>query len=168
VAEEAAVAGRLAGFVLLLVGLAAGGFLVAGLLEGKLQSSGFMLGAILFVLPFLAGGLYIVLKSAEEARAERRMKREKDILTWIEAKGKAKISDLCLDLHLDRPAVEALIRDLVGKGLFTGAINWQQGLLISAEAKDLTEGKCPQCGGELQVAGKGFVRCSYCGSEVYR
>jgi len=166
--EEAVVAGRLAGFVLLLVGLAAAGFLIAGLLERKLQASGFALGSILFVLPFLAGGLYILLRSSEEAKAEERVRREKEILTTIEARGKVKISDLCLDLHLDRSAVEALLRDLVGKGLFTGSINWQEGLLVSAEAKAFPESKCPHCGGELQIAGKGTIRCPYCGSEIYR
>ncbi|MDH7500402.1 MAG: hypothetical protein QHH30_08460, partial [candidate division NC10 bacterium] len=111
-AEEAAVAGKLAGLVLLLVGLAASAFLIAGLLEGKLQASGLVLGAILFVLPFLAGGVYILLRSSEEAKAEQRLMREKEILTTIESRGRVKISDLCLDLHLDPSSVQALIRDL--------------------------------------------------------
>jgi hypothetical protein len=166
--EAAAVAGKLTGWVLLGVGLAAGGFLVSGLWEGKLQASGFTLGAILFVLPFLAGGVYILLRSSEEAKTEEKVRREKEILSMLEAKGRVKISEICLDLHLDRPAVEGLLRDLVGKGLFSGSINWQEGLLVSAEAKTLAELKCPNCGGELQIAGKGMVRCPFCGSENYR
>jgi len=166
--EVAAVAGKLTGFILCLVGLGVAGFLAAGLYEGKLQASGFMLGTILFVLPLLAGGIYIYIRSFQEADELRRVKREKEILTMIEAQGKLKILDICLNLHLDRPAVEGLIRDLIGKGLFTGSINWQEGLLVSAEAKSIAQGKCPHCGGELQIAGKGLVRCSFCGSEVYR
>lgn len=166
--EEVAVAGKVAGLILCLAGLAVAGFLVAGLYEGKLQASGFMLGAILFVLPLFAGGVFLWLRSFQEADDLRRVKREKEILTMIEAQGKVKIPDICLNLHLDRPAVEGLIRDLVGKGLFTGSINWQEGLLVSAEAKSLAQGMCPHCGGELQIAGKGLVRCPFCGSEIYR
>ena len=166
--EEVAVVGKLAGWVLVGVGLVAGGFLVSGLWEGKLQASGFTLGAILFVLPFLAGGIYVLLRSSEEAKSEEKVRREKEILSMIEAKGRVKISEICLDLQLDRPAVEGLLRDLVGKGLFTGSINWQEGLLVSAEAKALGERRCPNCGGDLQIAGKGMVRCSFCGSEIYR
>jgi tRNA(Ile2) C34 agmatinyltransferase TiaS len=149
------------------VGLAVAGFLVAGLFEGKLQASGFMLGTILFVLPLQAGGVYVLIRSFQEADDLRKVKRQKEILTMIETQGRVKISEICLNLHLDRSAVEALIRDLVGKGLFTGSINWQEGLLVSAEAKSIAQGKCPHCGGELQIAGKGFVRCPFCGSEVY-
>ena len=166
--EGAAVAGKAAGLILCLVGLAVAGFLVSGLFEGKLQVSGFMLGIILFVLPLLAGGVYVWIRSYQEADDLRRVRREKEILTMIEAQGKVQISEICLNLHLDRPAVEGLLRDLLGKGLFTGSINWQEGLLVSAEAKSVGQGKCPHCGGELQMAGKGLARCPYCGSEIYR
>jgi len=166
--EVVAVAGRMAGLALLGVGVAAGSFLLLGFWEGKLEASGLMLGAILFVLPFLVGGIYLLLRSAEEARAELRLRREREILAQIEAKGEVRMSDLCLDLGLDRPAVESLLRDLVAKGLFAGAIDWKEGILLSAEAKASAGTGCPRCGGELRPAGKGVLRCSYCGSEIYR
>jgi DNA-directed RNA polymerase subunit RPC12/RpoP len=28
-------------------------------------------------------------------------------------------------------------------------------------------GVCPKCAGKLEVAGKGLVKCPYCGSEVF-
>ena len=28
-------------------------------------------------------------------------------------------------------------------------------------------GKCPNCGGDLQFAGKGLIVCPFCGSEVF-
>jgi DNA-directed RNA polymerase subunit RPC12/RpoP len=27
--------------------------------------------------------------------------------------------------------------------------------------------KCPNCGGEREVVGKGVVKCPYCGSELF-
>jgi hypothetical protein len=166
--EVVAVAGKIAGIALLLLGFAIGGFLGSGLSEGKLQISGFMLGIILFVLPFLGGGVYVFWRGSQEARESLRVRREKEILSMIETQGRAKIPDICLTLKLDRPSVETLVRDLVGKGLFMGSINWKEGVLISAEAKEAGEGRCPHCGGELQMAGKGLIRCRFCGSEIYR
>lgn len=29
------------------------------------------------------------------------------------------------------------------------------------------DGSCPNCGGVLEPAGKGLVRCRYCGTEIY-
>ena len=52
-------------------------------------------------------------------------------------------------------------------GLFSGYINWDDGLLISRRAAELRGNKCPQCGGEVELSGKGVVSCPYCGTEVF-
>ena len=58
--------------------------------------------------------------------------------------------------------------DLVGLGLFTGYVDWRKGVLHSVEAAQL-QGRqtCPNCGGELELAGKGLIRCPYCGAEIF-
>jgi DNA-directed RNA polymerase subunit RPC12/RpoP len=40
-------------------------------------------------------------------------------------------------------------------------------VLYSVEAAKLTGNKCPNCGAEQQFAGKGVIKCQYCGSEVF-
>jgi DNA-directed RNA polymerase subunit RPC12/RpoP len=63
--------------------------------------------------------------------------------------------------------VRTYIYDLIGKDLFRGYVNWDRGELVSAEAAQIKDGTCPNCGGRLELAGKGLVRCPYCGTEIY-
>jgi len=75
---------------------------------------------------------------------------------------------LVVELGVPQDQVEEMIRSLVGKQLFSGAIDWNKGILYSVESQQLTEGKtCPNCGGQLEFAGKGLIVCPYCGSEVF-
>jgi DNA-directed RNA polymerase subunit RPC12/RpoP len=56
----------------------------------------------------------------------------------------------------------------VGKDLFSGAVNWKNGVLFSKEASQLkTDQRCPNCGAKLELVGKGLVICPYCGTEVF-
>ena len=65
-------------------------------------------------------------------------------------------------------SIKDMIRDLVGKQLFSGAINWDKGILYSVESQQLTDGrKCPNRGGQVEFAGKGVIVCPFCGSEVF-
>jgi len=68
---------------------------------------------------------------------------------------------------LDMPARQSMVGDLIGKDLFRGYVNWDRGELVSAEAAQIKDGTCPNCGGRLELAGKGLVRCPYCGTEIY-
>jgi tRNA(Ile2) C34 agmatinyltransferase TiaS len=67
-----------------------------------------------------------------------------------------------------RDQVKAMLYELVGKGLYSGYINWEKGVLYSAEASNLTElSQCKNCGGEIRLSGKGVVSCPYCGTEYF-
>ena len=82
--------------------------------------------------------------------------------------GQVSISELVAELQEPRENIEEMIRNLVGKRLFSGAINWDKGILYSVESQTLTDGKtCPNCGGEIEFAGKGLLECPWCGSEVF-
>jgi ribosomal protein L37AE/L43A len=68
--------------------------------------------------------------------------------------------------------IKKYVYDLVGKGLFTGYVDWKAGRLISQDATLLANkirdtGKCPNCGAPLSLAGKGLVKCDYCGAEFF-
>jgi tRNA(Ile2) C34 agmatinyltransferase TiaS len=61
-----------------------------------------------------------------------------------------------------------MLHELVGMGLFAGYVNWDEGMLYSRQASELRQlSQCENCGGQLELAGKGVIRCPYCGTEYF-
>ena len=139
--------------------------------DSGLTSGGYTLGmllALVVLAPIFGIGFYLLRKGTEEERQLATVKQEKKILNMVLAQGQVTLNELVAELGAPREEVEDMIRDLVGKQLFSGAINWDKGVFYSVESQELTDGRsCPNCGGELQFAGKGLIECPYCGSEVF-
>lgn len=150
------------------------GFLVWGmtaLASGETTAGGLTLGgflALAVVTPLIGIGIYILRRGQHEEAEFARVEREKKILNMVLTQGQVSLQEIIVELQEPRDQVEDRIRHLVGKQLFSGAINWDRGILYSVESQQLTDGrKCPNCAGELQFAGKGVIQCPYCGSEVF-
>ena len=118
-------------------------------------------------LPLLGIGVYLIIKARQEAGEMAGLEKQRAILNIVQTKGRVKITDLALELKLTRDQIKANIYDLVGKGLFTGYINWNDGVLIAQQASEMQTTKCPNCGGERELVGQGVVKCPYCGSELF-
>ena len=167
--------GKTVGIILIVVGLIIPALGIAWGLsnlggEGDLETSGFvltMLVVILVGLPFLGGGVYLAVRGRAEETQMAEVKKQKKILNMVSTQGQVSIAQVALELDASRDQVKAWIYDLVGKGLFSGYVNWDEGTLISRRAAELRGDKCPQCGGQLELSGKGVVRCPYCGTEVF-
>lgn len=167
--------GKTIGIIMIAVGIAIG--LVAALFFGSGLASrrtlaamvlGFGLVFVAVVLPLVGGGGFLFVKGRREAAAMAELARERKVLDMVEAKGQVGVVEVALELDATRDQVKDYIYDLVGKGLFTGYINWDEGVLYSKRASELKgSNKCPNCGGELELAGKGVVRCPYCGTEIF-
>lgn len=157
---------RIIGIVLIVVSLGIDAWLAAGLASGS-RGTGVALGFVLFSLPFLAVGIYLLLSSRGEIKAESKADKERAILNSVMTRGRVSVADLAIEGDLTRDQVRDYIYDLIGKDLFRGYVNWDRGELVSAEAAQIKDGSCPNCGGQLQLAGKGLVRCPYCGTETY-
>lgn len=159
----------MAGSALLLIGFLA--WATTALNTGETSSGGLALAVVLAVIvcaPIFGVGFYIFRKGTVEKAEFAQVTQEKKILNMVLTQGQVAINQLVAEMQLPRDAIEDMIRDLVGKQLFSGAINWDKGILYSVESQSLTEGrKCPNCGGELVFAGKGLIKCPYCGSEVF-
>ncbi len=124
--------------------------------------------ALLVLSPVFGVGFYVFRRGTVEKAEFAVVEQEKKILNMVLTQGQVNIGQLVAELQMPRDTIEDMIRDLVGKQLFSGAINWEKGLLYSVESQALTEGrKCPNCGSEVTFAGKGLIKCPYCGSEVF-
>lgn len=169
-------AGKLIGTILILAGVLvaflAGSYLFAGYAGGRLSLPAAILGlsiAIIVVsVPLVGVGVFLLVKGRMEEAQFARLEKERKILDMVLAQGKVRFADVALTLNLRREEVEDLVRSLVGKNLFSGAINWQEGILYSKEVSQFNiDRKCPNCGGQVEIAGKGVIKCPWCGSEVF-
>jgi DNA-directed RNA polymerase subunit RPC12/RpoP len=146
-------------------------WVLAALAGNETTSAGAVLGLLLALLvmgPLFGAGAYLFRRGGQEQREYAQVVKEKQILNAVLARGQVTIHELIVDLQLPREEIERMIQSLVGKQLFSGAINWEKGLLYSVESQKLTsDHRCPNCGGELQFAGKGLIACPYCGSQVF-
>ncbi len=167
--------GQVAG-VLLVIG--AGAVVVIGLAvlgvfsaAGGLTAAGFGVGVVLLAiisLPLLGAGAFLLARSRQEGQDEAVVAKQRKILDMVSARGQVSIADMALELKASRDQVQSWVYNLVGLGLFSGYINWNDGTLYSAQAaqlRDLTT--CKKCGGQVSLAGKGVIKCQYCGTEYF-
>ncbi|MEE8308608.1 MAG: zinc ribbon domain-containing protein, partial [Gammaproteobacteria bacterium] len=124
---------------------------------------------IAFVLtaPLIGVGVFLYVKGQRETVEFAEVEKERKLLGMVQAQGQIEISDAALELDASRDQVKGWVYDLVNKGLFAGYVNWDEGTLYSRDMAQLRDDECPNCGGEMELAGKGVVNCPYCGAEIF-
>ncbi len=168
--------GKILGVLLALIGIV--GFILSAIFlgmqvhTGETTITGALLGILIvfFVLvaPLVTGGIYLMRKGEAEKAAYERARLERKLLNMVLTQGKVSFSEAAIELNIPRDQVEELVRSLVGKNLFSGAVNWEDGVLYSEEARTLLQTRrCPNCGGTLEIAGKGVIKCPWCGAEIF-
>lgn len=166
---------RLFGVILGVVGL--GLTLISGLWSasqvagGVLSSGGAVLGAAVVFIPvalLIGAGVYFYNRGGIEAVDESVMEKQRRILDIVKSRGQVSVPDLALELQTNAATLKDMIHQLVGLQVFSGYINWDKGVLYSAEAANLRElDTCKNCGGEITLAGRGVVTCRFCGTEYF-
>ena len=167
--------GKILGIILLIGGVLVG-IVIAVLMfimyqdQGNAMAAflGFTLGFFVLVLPQLGFGTFFLWKGGQEADDSDRAKKQRDLLNIVKTQGQVDIGDLVIEMGSSTEEVKGLLQDLVGMGLFSGYVNWDEGMLYSQQATKLRElHNCANCDGELELAGKGVIRCPYCGTEYF-
>ncbi len=161
--------------LLIVLGIAIAGigalFVASQVSSGEIQLGGAVVGMGVFGLPALLAigiGAALLARSRQVAAGDKEQAQLRKILDMVKSKGQVPISELVIDLGSTRKEVQDQIHSLVGMGLFSGYVNWDEGTLYSAEAANLRElERCKHCGGEMSFAGKGILVCKYCGTEYF-
>jgi hypothetical protein len=116
----------------------------------------------------MGAGIYLSAFGGQQARQEQEASRQRKLLNIVQTRGQVKLDDLVIEMQQPREEVKNMIYSLVGLGVFSGYINWDQGVLYSSDASHLRELKqCPNCGGEITLSGKGVAKCKFCGTEFF-
>ncbi|GAP62644.1 hypothetical protein ARMA_1067 [Ardenticatena maritima] len=144
---------------------------IANMQEGHLRLSGLLFMLILITpvaLIFIGGGGFILMRARREGAEMANVARQRALLNMVETAGKVSLREAALELNAPLATIRQDVRDLVGKRLFSGYIDWDEGVLYAREAADLlTNSTCPNCGARLELAGRGVVECPYCGTTVF-
>jgi len=166
---------RTAGLLMLLGALVVAGLGVAVVVPRyfteELTLSATALGvalALVIALPLAGGGVYMIARGREQAQDENEARQQRRLLDMVTTRGQVSLGDAAIELQAPREQVKNWVYRLVGLGVFTGYVNWDDGVLFSAQAaqlRDLTA--CKKCGGNVKLAGKGVVKCPYCSTEYF-
>src|SRR5699024_4337928 len=101
------------------------------------------------VLPLVGAGIFFIVKGSAEAKNLARVKEQRKVLDMVKTRGQVQISDMVLELQSSTEKVRDDIYDLVGRGLFSGYVDWDKGVLYSVQASQLQgRSSCPNCGGQ--------------------
>ncbi len=168
--------GRFLGLALLIGGILVGIIITVLMFtyrsEGRLSAGGMVLGLalgyIVLVLPQFAIGALLVWKGGADEQKADQAAEQRQLLNIVKTQGQIPMSDLVIEMGSSYNNVKSTVYQLVGMGLFTGYINWDEGMLYSEQAINLRElTRCRYCNGELELAGQGVIRCPYCGTEYF-
>ncbi len=144
---------------------------LTGLSDDDIQMSGFILlivVAAIVLLPIILGGVFMIIKGGAETKDLAEIDQQRKLLNLVQARGQVSISDLVLDMQSTREKIQHSLTELVGRGLFSGYVDWKKGMLYSVEASKMRDQQnCPNCGGQMELAGKGKVTCPYCGADIF-
>ena len=129
-------------------------------------------GLTFFMVPLMVGvavpGVLFTRRAQETLAREARADRFAAAMAAVSLRGKVGISELAGDLGVDTAALKEELAEAVRDRQFSGYVNWKEGVLYGRDARALTEhGRCPSCGGAMELAGHKVITCQNCEAEVF-
>jgi hypothetical protein len=132
--------------------------------EGMIYRMAYLLVGLLFIV----GGWTLRTWVKREEETVKMTEKLRSLWQLLKDRGKMKMEEIAMHLGVSKSEVPKWVYRLASSEAFMGYVDWKDGVLYSADASILGEGKgCPQCGGQLEPAGRGLFRCQHCGSEVF-
>lgn len=164
---------RVSGIIMIVVGAILGVVAIAWLFSNPdltvpARILGLGVALLVLVAPLVGGGLYLTIQGVGEAKQQVDAGQQRKLLNIIQSRGEVKIDNVALELQQPKDKIRDMLYSLVGLGVYSGYINWDKGVLYSSQASQLRDLKqCPNCGGEIELAGKGVAKCRFCGTEFF-
>jgi hypothetical protein len=164
---------RLLGIILIVVGAVVGLVAAAWLFSNEGLTTparilGLGIALLVLVAPLVGGGIYILAQGMGDVKVAAEAGSQRKLLNLVQSRGQVKLDDAALELQVPRDRLRDMVHSLVGLGVFSGYINWDEGTLYSSDASELKKlTVCPNCGGEITLSGKGVARCRFCGTEFF-
>jgi len=90
--------------------------------------------------------------------------KQRRLLAMVETQGKARLADLAVDLQVSQDMARRWVQALAQRGCLHGFANWDRGWVYS---QPVGQDRCPHCGGQQEMVGKGVIQCQHCGVEVF-
>jgi transcription initiation factor IIE alpha subunit len=93
--------------------------------------------------------------------------KEQQLVATVYQRGRAAIYDVARELGLSEERLREVLYAALQHRRFAGYVDWRRGIVFSADARQLRDGRaCPNCGGTMDLAGGGVIACPYCRTEV--
>jgi DNA-directed RNA polymerase subunit RPC12/RpoP len=147
------------------------GLFVAGYAGAEIDLPVTIMGSLIFAVPvgvgLMIGGAVALAVAKRRREDEEDAQFEARVQSMIETAGSVTVPEIASELGVSTQKVREAIYDLVARQRFTGYVNWDQQRVYSVVIGRMPTDRCPNCGGELELAGKDTVVCPYCRNEIF-
>ncbi|MBD3291955.1 MAG: hypothetical protein GF393_03460 [Armatimonadia bacterium] len=144
---------------------------VAGYAGAEIDLPVTIMGSLIFAVPvgvgLMIGGAVALSRAHRRAEEDEAARFETRVESMIETAGSTTIPAIAAELGVSTQKVRQAIYDLVAQQRFTGYVNWDEQRVYSVVIGRMPTNRCPNCGGELELAGKDTVVCPYCRNEIF-
>ena len=135
-------------------------------MTGGGRALGLVLLFVVLVGPLAAAGVIALTRGRKEIAEQAAAANQRKILDMVKTRGQVNISDVIIELQSDMPTVQDMIYRLVGMGVFSGYINWDEGTLYSAKPA-LREPELPELRRGAVARGQRRIKCPYCERSIF-
>lgn len=165
---------RILGVVLTVLGLLGalmiGLLLATGVMAGQATLESALSTAILAFVPIMGSvllGTYLFGRPTPEAEPYQFMAEQRSLLDMLKREGRVSISAAAAELKVTRDEMREIVIQLVSLNVFSGYVNWEQGIIVLTESARLrSSGHCQECEKLLDFSADRVV-CDYCATEYF-
>ncbi len=94
------------------------------------------------------------------------MNRDKKLLEIFKDRTEISFDEISVELGISERDAYQAVRHLITKKLFTGYVNWGEGLVCPRPDMTIEETNCPACGSAVKTTPRGTKKCVACGAEL--